>query len=132
MARIIIQSSDWTKMLEAGWLGEDPCTADAELLLQKATEHAWNDCNMGFGECSHEFSHRTRYNHIIGFVEYVCVPEQEDLKDLIDEEKWSDLKNAADVLETHADEEQDTDTLIEEIEQAIEEYNARGVGNDND
>lgn len=127
MSKIIVTSSDWSKMLEAGWLGEDPCTADAKLLLRKATEHAGNDCNMDFGERSHEFSHRTRYNHIIGFVEYVCVPEQEDLEDLISQEKWAELKRAAEVLMEYADEEQDNDALIAEIEQAIEEYNnARG------
>lgn len=126
MAKIIINSSDWTKMLEAGWLGEDPCTADAKLLLSKATDYAGNDCNMNFGECSHEFSHRTRHNHIIGFVEYVCVPEPDDLDDLISQEKWAELKRAAEVLMEHADEEQDNDELVAEIEQAIEEYNARG------
>ena len=117
MAKVIIQSADWKEMINLGWLGDNPTTDDAEWLLEQAETFIWNDYSCTpYGEC--ECLLRDR-GCVVGVIDYLFMPEAEDIKELADAGEWELLKEAANAMIEFEGVEQDTTSLLEEIRNVI-------------
>lgn len=104
--KIFLNSVDWDKLIQMGWiidpneLQDDEIETTAKCLYDKAVKYLWDnvDTKTG-GDGDVEVSNKS----IVAYISYNAIPEKEDLQNLLDSYDLYDLREAIDNIEYYED-----------------------------
>lgn len=105
--KIILTNADWKSLIEMGWiidpngLQDDEIETTAEVLYDKAVEYLWDNVDAESGGAGDvEVSNKS----IVTYIDYIAIPEKENLQNLLDSYDLYDLREAIDNIEEYEDE----------------------------